>query len=69
LHDKVEFAAVPRTTEDWLRLQVRPELDDIARARLTVPAKPFTLLTVIVELPATFASIVRLAETAATVKS
>ena len=50
-------------------MQVRPELDDIARARLTVPAKPFRLFTVMVELPVTFASIVRLAETAATVKS
>ena len=44
-------------------------MDDIARARLTVPAKPFRLFTVMVELPVTFASIVRLAEIAATVKS
>ena len=69
LHDNVELAVVPRTIETWLRLQVRPELDDIAKARLTVPAKPSRLLTVMVELPVTFASIVRLAETAATVKS
>ena len=69
LQDNVELAVVPRITETWLRLQVRPVLDDIARAKLTVPAKPFRLLTVMVELPLTFASITRLAETAATVKS
>ena len=50
-------------------MQLRPELDDIARARFTVPVKPSRLLTVMVELPATPASIVRLAETAAIVKS
>ena len=50
-------------------MQVRPELEDMARPRLTVPAKPFRLLTVMVELPVRFASIVTLAETAAMVKS
>lgn len=65
----MEFAVVPRTTDGGLRLQVSPELDDIARARFTVPAKPSRLLTVMVELPDRFASIVRLAETAAIVKS
>ena len=50
-------------------MQVRPELDDIARPRLTVPVKPSRLLTVMVELPVRLASIVRLAETAVTVKS
>jgi hypothetical protein len=59
----------PRGTEVWLRLQVRPELVDIARPRLTVPVNPSRLLTVMVELPFRFASIVRLAETAVTVKS
>jgi len=63
------LAVAPSSTEGWLRLQVRPELEDMARPRLTVPAKPFRLLTVIVELPVRFASIVTLAETAATVKS
>ncbi len=65
----MEFAVVPRTTDGGLRAQVRPELDDIARAKFTVPAKPTRLLTVIVELPVRFASIVRLAETAVIVKS
>lgn len=69
MHDNVEFAVAPRTTEGGLRLQASPELDDIARARFTVPAKPKRLLTVIVELPVRFASIVRLADTAVTVKS
>jgi len=69
LHASVELPAAPRATEGWLRLQLRPELDDIASARFTVPAKPSRLLTVMVELPVTPASIVRLAETAATVKS
>ena len=59
----------PRGNEVWLRLQVRPELVDIARPRLTVPVKPSRLLTVMVELPFTFALIVRLAETAVIVKS
>jgi hypothetical protein len=44
-------------------------LDEIARPRLTVPVNPSRLLTVMVELPFRFASIVRLAETAVTVKS
>jgi hypothetical protein len=65
----VELTVVPRTTEAGLRPQVRPVLVDIATAKFTFPAKPLRLLTVIVELPVTFASMVRLAETAAIVKS
>jgi len=51
------------------RVQVKPVAGDIDGVRAIVPAKPFTGVTVIVEVPATPALIVRLVGVAATVKS
>jgi len=51
------------------REQVKPVAGDIEDVRATVPVKPFIGVTVIVEVPATPASRVRLLGAAATVKS
>lgn len=50
-------------------VQVKPVAGDIEDVRATVPVKPVTGANVIVELPATPASIVRLVGETATVKS
>ena len=50
-------------------VQVKPVAGDIEDVMATVPVKPVTGANVIVELPATPASIVRLVGEAATVKS
>jgi hypothetical protein len=50
-------------------VQVKPVAGDIEDVRATVPVKPFTDASVIVELPATPALIVRLVGATAKVKS
>ncbi len=52
-----------------VRVQVRPVAGDIEDVRPTIPVKPFTGATVIVEAPATPALTVRLVGAEATVKS
>lgn len=52
-----------------VRVQLRPVVGDIGDVKATVPVKPFTGATVIVEVPATLALTVRLVGAAATVKS
>jgi len=52
-----------------VRVQVKPVAGDIEDVRATVPVKPFTGATVIVEVPATPPLIVRLVGAAATLKS
>ena len=52
-----------------VKVQVKPVAGDIEDVRATVPVKPVTGATVIVELPATTALIVRLVGAAAKVKS
>jgi len=52
-----------------VKVQVKPVAGDIDDVRATVPAKPVTGATVIVEFPATPALIVRIVGTAAKVKS
>jgi hypothetical protein len=46
----VDVWDVPRVTLAGLRLQVRP-VGETAEVRLTVPVKPLTAVTVIVEVP------------------
>ncbi len=51
VHDRVE---VPEpVTLVGVRVQVRPVAGLTAEARLTIPPKPFTAATVIVEVPGT----------------
>jgi hypothetical protein len=52
-----------------VRVHVSPVAGDIDDDRATVPVKPFTGATVIVELPSTPALTVKLVGAAATVKS
>jgi len=52
-----------------VRVQVKPVAGDIEDVRATVPVKPFTGATVIVEVPATPPLIARLVGAAATLKS
>jgi hypothetical protein len=52
-----------------VRVQVKPVAGDIEDVKATVPVKPFTGATVIVEVPPTPAFMVRLVGAAAMVKS
>jgi hypothetical protein len=67
--DRVEVPEVPRVTLVGVRVQVRPVEGDTAAVRATVPVKPWTAVTVIVEVPEAPARIVTLVGLAATVKS
>ena len=49
VHDSVDVWAAPKITLVGLRVQVRPA-GDTAEVRATVPVKPFTGVTVIVEV-------------------
>lgn len=51
------------------RVQLRPVVGEIGDVKATVPVKPFTGATVIVEVPATPALTVRLVGAEARVKS
>ncbi len=67
--ESVEVPEVPRVTLVGVKVQVRPVEGDIADVRATVPVKPWTVVTVIVEVPATPALTVTAVGLAVTVKS
>ena len=68
LHERVEVPDVPRIMLVGLRVQVRPAGETV-EVSATVPVNPFTLVTVMVEVPATPAAVERLVGLAVTVKS
>jgi len=51
LHESVEVWATPRVTVVGVRVQVRPVAGETVAAKLTVPVKPWSGVTVIVEVP------------------
>ncbi len=69
VHDRVEVCEAPRTMLLGVRVQVKPVAGDIEEAKATVPLKPFIGATVMVEVLATPALVVRFVGVAATVKS
>jgi len=69
LHESVDVPEVPRVTLVGVRVQVRPVAGETEAVRLTVPVKPWTEPTVIVEVPEAPASTVTLAGLAVIVKS
>jgi len=69
VHDSVEVPEVPRVTLVGARVQARPVAGETAAVKLTVPVKPWTEPTVIVEVPEAPASTVTLVGLAVTVKS
>ena len=69
VHDSVEVPEVPRVTLVGVRVQARPVAGETAAVKLTVPVKPWTEPTVIVEVPEAPASTVTLVGLAVTVKS
>jgi len=68
VQDKAEVPEVPRITDVGVRVHVNPAgvTDD---ERATVPANPFRLVTVIVDVAAAFARAVALVGLAVTLKS
>ena len=52
MHERVEEPDVPRSTLLGDTVQVRPVAGETAAESATVPANPFTLVAVKVELPA-----------------
>ncbi len=69
MQDSVDVPEAPRTTLVGLSVQVRPVAGEIVWLRVTVPAKPLRLVTVIVEVAAEPASAAMLVGLAVTVKS
>jgi hypothetical protein len=67
LHERVDVPDPPETVV-WVRVHWR-FVEFVVTDRLTVPAKPFSGLTLIVELPTTPALSFRLVGLAVTVKS
>jgi len=51
VHESVEVWAAPRVTVVGVRVQVRPVAGVTVAAKLTVPVKPWSGVTVIVEVP------------------
>ena len=68
-HESVDVPEVPSVTLVGVSVQVRPVEGDIADVRATVPVKPWTAVTVIVEVPATPALTMTAVGLATTVKS
>jgi len=66
---RVEVPEVPRITEDTLSETERPVDGTTEAARLTVPVKPFRLVTVIVEVSDAPSRTCRLVRLASTLKS
>ncbi len=68
LQERAEVPDVPRTTLVGVRVHVKPAgvTEDVSA---TVPANPFRLVTVIVEVAAAFARAVALVGLAVTLKS
>jgi len=69
LHDRVVVPEVPRLIEVAENEQLNPDDGEVEFVRATVPVKPFTDVTLIVELPTAPARTVTLDGLAATVKS
>ena len=67
-HERVEIWLAPRTMLLGVRVHVSPA-GDTALVSATVPVKPLTGATVIVDVPAAFALTLTLVGDAATVKS
>jgi len=65
----VEVPEVPRVTLVGVRVQVRPVTGEIEAESVTVPVKPWTAVTVTVDVPALPALTVTLVGLAITVKS
>ena len=58
VHDRLEVCGdVPKVTLVGVRVQVRPAGVDAETVRATVPVRPFTAVTVIVDVPDAPASI------------
>ena len=69
LQDKVAVPEVPRMIEAVENVQVKPDDGEVELVSATVPVKPFTDVTLIVELPKAPAKTVTLDGLAVTVKS
>ncbi len=69
MHDSVEVPEAPSVTLVGLSVQVRPVAGEIVWLRATVPVKPFTAVTVMVEVAAEPALTVTVVGLAVTVKS
>jgi len=69
LHDTVVVPEAPKLIEVAENEQLNPDDGEVEFVRATVPAKPFTDVTLIVELPTAPAKTVTLVGLAATVKS
>ncbi len=69
LHDKVDVCEAPRMMLVGLRLHVRPVAGDMVEVRPTVPVKPLTGATVMVDVPVAPATTVTAIGLAVTVKS
>ena len=69
LQESLDVPEVPRETVFWLKAQLRPFAGEAVAVKPTVPANPFKLATVIVELPRAPASVVTDIVLADTVKS
>jgi hypothetical protein len=68
VHDRAEVWLAPRTMLVGVRVQVSPA-GETEEVRATVPVKPFTGATVIVEVAATLTLTLALVGLAVTVKS
>ena len=69
LHESVEVPEVPSVMLVGVRVQVRPVTGETVAASVTVPVKPWTAVTVTVDVPALPALTVTLVGLAITVKS
>ena len=69
LHDTVVVPEAPKLIEVAENEQLNPDDGEVEFVRATVPVKPFTDVTLIVELPIAPAKTVTLVGLAATVKS
>ena len=69
LQDRVAVPEVPRLTEAVEREHVNPDDGEVEFVRATVPVKPFTDVTLIVELPTAPAKTIILDGLALTMKS
>jgi len=69
LQESVDVPEVPREIVFWLKAQLRPLVGETVAVKPNVPANPFKLATVIVELPRAPASVVTDIGLADTVKS
>ena len=69
VHDSVEVPEVPRVTLVGDRVQVNPVEGETESESVTVPVNPFWDATVIVEVPAIFATALTVVGLAETLKS